>query len=139
LLVITTTGELVVVFPNSWTAGIDAAIVKAGETRTIPDRDRDAFQLTIGGPGGSAEVLAIATLAPLRKSLQKLQAIAAARGTREGALVLEEESVNAVDGLLTDLHLGIRNTRNLIASFDPRSRAAGTEQLAALSMTYAVV
>lgn len=139
LLVITTTGELVVVFPNSWTAGIDAAIVKAGETRTIPDRDRDAFQLTIGGPGGSAEVLAIATLAPLRDSLQQLQAIAAARGTREGALVLEEESVNAVDGLLTDLHLGIRNTRNLIASFDPRSRAAGTEQLAALSMTYAVV
>ncbi|MEB3828774.1 caspase family protein [Phormidium sp. CCY1219] len=164
LLVVTTTGELVVVFPNSWTAGIDAAIVKAGETRTIPDRDRDAFQLTVGGPGGSAEVLAIATLAPLRDSLQQLQAIAAARGTREGALVLEEESVNAVDGLLTDLDravrstrnleeesvnavdglltdldLAVRSTRNLIASFDPRSRVAGTEQLASLSITYAVV
>jgi hypothetical protein len=84
LLVITTTGELVVVFPNSWTAGIDAALVKAGETRLIPDGNRDPFKLTISPPLGTAEILAIASLSPLRTSLQQLQQIAAARGTREG-------------------------------------------------------
>ncbi|MCT7958526.1 caspase family protein [Laspinema palackyanum] len=135
LLVITTTGELVVVFPNSWTAGVDAALVKAGETRLIPDGSRDPFKLTISPPLGTAEILAIASLSPLRTSLQQLQQIAAARGTREGVLGLEEESVLAVENLWADLN----QTRNITASFDPRSRIAQTEQMAALSITFQVV
>ncbi len=135
LLVITTTGELVVVFPNSWTAGVDAALVKAGETRLIPDGNRDPFKLTISPPLGTAEILAIASLSPLRTSLQQLQQIAAARGTREGVLGLEEESVSAVENLWADLN----QTRNITASFDPRSRIAQTEQMAALSITFQVV
>jgi hypothetical protein len=135
LLVITTTGELVVVFPNSWTAGVDAALVKAGETRLIPDGSRDPFKLTISPPLGTAEILAIASLSPLRTSLQQLQQIAAARGTREGVLGLEEESISAVENLWADLN----QTRNITASFDPRSRIAQTEQMAALSITFQVV
>ncbi|HEY9836890.1 MAG TPA: caspase family protein [Vampirovibrionales bacterium] len=135
LLVITTTGELVVVFPNSWTAGVDAALVKAGETRLIPDGSRDPFKLTISPPLGTAEILAIASLSPLRTSLQQLQQIAAARGTREGVLGLEEESVLAIENLWTDLN----QIRNITASFDPRSRIAQTEQMAALSITFHVV
>ncbi|MBO0349114.1 caspase family protein [Phormidium pseudopriestleyi FRX01] len=134
LLVITTTGELVVVFPNSWTAGVDAALVKAGETRLIPESG-DPFKLTISPPLGTAEILAIASLSPLRTSLQQLQQIAAARGTRDGVLGLAEESVSAVENLWGDLN----QSRSIPASFDPRSRVAQTEEMAALSITFQVV
>jgi hypothetical protein len=108
LLTIDPTGELAVVFPNSWTAGVDAALVKAGETRQIPDPERDAFKLTVGEPVGTAEVLVIASLSPLRESLQRLQA-----------------------------DIDVRS-RSFVVSFDPNTRAARTEQLAALSITYGV-
>ncbi|MGL5195468.1 MAG: DUF4384 domain-containing protein, partial [Chroococcales cyanobacterium] len=134
LLVITTTGELVVVFPNSWTAGVDAALVKAGETRLIPDGSRDPFKLTISPPLGTAEILAIASLSPLRTSLQKLQQIAVTRGMGDGVLGLEEESVLAVENLWADL-----NQTRQMTSFDPRSRVAEAEQMASLSITFQVV
>jgi hypothetical protein len=135
LLVITTTGELVVVFPNSWTAGADAALVKAGETRQIPDPERDAFKLTVGEPVGTAEVLVIASLSPLRESLQRLKSIAAGRAIQSGILTLDEESVSAADSFLADIDV---RSRNFVVSFDPNTRAARTEQLAALSITYGV-
>ncbi|WP_017716825.1 caspase family protein [Kamptonema formosum] len=135
LLAIDPTGELAVVFPNSWTAGVDAALVKAGETRQIPDPERDAFKLTVGEPVGISEVLVIASLSPLRESLQRLQKIAAGRAIQSGILTLDEESVSAADSFLADIDV---RSRNFVVSFDPNTRAARTEQLAALSITYAV-
>ncbi|MBW4491951.1 MAG: caspase family protein [Oscillatoria princeps RMCB-10] len=135
LLVIDPTGELAVVFPNSWTAGVDAALVRAGETRQIPDPDRDAFKLTVGEPVGTSEVLVIASLSPLRESLQRLQTIAAGRAIQSGILTLDEESVSAADSFLADIDV---RSRNLVVSFNPNSRAAGTQQLAALSITFGV-
>ncbi len=135
LLAIDPTGELAVVFPNSWTAGVDAALVKAGETRQIPDPERDAFKLTVGEPVGISEVLVIASLSPLRESLQRLQSIAAGRAVQSGILTLDEESVSAADSFLADIDV---RSRSFVVSFDPNTRAARTEQLAALSITYAV-
>jgi hypothetical protein len=84
---------------------------------------------------GTSEVLVIASLSPLRESLQRLQTIAAGRAIQSGILTLDEESVSAADSLLADIDV---RSRNFVVSFDPNTRAARTEQLAALSITYGV-
>jgi hypothetical protein len=127
---------MIVIFPNTWVANKDAALVKAGETRQIPEVGEDKFKITVGKPLGTAEVLIIASAAPLRDALKRLQQIADSRGQRGGALPLDEEATAAVDDLLGDLDRGTRGNRSLDVSFDPTTRAVDTSQLAALSITF---
>ncbi len=136
VLVITPEGKMIVIFPNTWVANKDAALVKAGETRQIPEVGEDKFKITVGKPLGTAEVLIIASAAPLRDALKRLQQIADSRGQRGGALPLDEEATAAVDDLLGDLDRGTRGNRSLDVSFDPTTRAVDTSQLAALSITF---
>lgn len=136
LLVITPEGEMVVLFPNSWTATTDAALIKAGETRQIPEVGKDSFRITVGKPLGNVEVLVIASASPLRDALKKLQSIAASRGQRGGPLSLDDDAGSVIDDLLGDLDRGTRGSRSLYASFDSTVRTVDTAQLAAMSISF---
>ncbi|GAB4205958.1 MAG: hypothetical protein Fur006_62600 [Coleofasciculaceae cyanobacterium] len=141
VLVISPEGDMFVIFPNTWTAGTEAAIIQAGQTRKIPDPAQgDQFKITVGQPLGTAEVLAIASATPIREALKVLQQIAESRGQRSGPVALEEDSTKAIDTLLGDLDRGSRSGGNpLDVSFDPNARTVNTAQLAALSITFRVV
>lgn len=132
VLVIDPEGTMAVVFPNTWTSGVEAAELKAGETKLIPDPNQDAFRLTVSPPLGTVEVLVIASASPLREGLQALQNIAGSQ-TR-GPVGLGEEPTDVVDSLLGDLNSGTRG--GLTASFDPNSRAVDTSKLGAMSITF---
>jgi hypothetical protein len=136
LLVITPEGEMVVLFPNSWTATSDAALIKAGERRQIPEVGKDSFKITVGKPLGNVEVLVIASASPLREALKKLQSIAVSRGERGGPLSLEDDASSVIDDLLGDLDRGSRGSRSLYASFDSSVRTVDTAQLAAMSISF---
>lgn len=139
LLVITPEGEMVVLFPNSWAATSDAALIKAGETRQIPEVGKDPFKITVGKPLGNVEVLVIASATPLREALKKLQSIAVSRGQRGGPLSLDSDAVSVIDDLLGDFDSGTRGSRSLYASFDSTVRSIDTAQLAAMSITFRVI
>jgi Caspase domain/Domain of unknown function (DUF4384) len=139
LLVITPEGEMIVLFPNTWAATTDAALIKAGETRQIPEAGKDPFKITVGKPLGTVEVLIIASANPLREALKKLQAIAESRGQRGGPLPLESDATGVIDDLLGDFSRGTREDRSLYASVDPTVRSVDTAQLAALSITFRAV
>lgn len=135
VIVITPEGDMFVIFPNSWTASEAAAIVEAGETRTIPNQARgDQFQLTVGKPLGTAEVLVLASAAPLSKALKRLQKIARSRGMRKGPVALQEDAPGAIEELLEDLN---RGTRSLYAT--PTTRTVDTSRLAAMSITFRAI
>ncbi|MFB2882393.1 caspase family protein [Floridanema aerugineum] len=136
LLVITPEGEMVVLFPNSWTATSDAALIKAGERRQIPELGKDSFKITVGKPLGNVEVLVIASASPLREALKKLQSIAVSRGERGGPLSLDDDAGSVIDDLLGDLDRGSRGSRSLYASFDSSVRSVDTAQLAAMSISF---
>jgi hypothetical protein len=140
VLVITPEGDMFVIFPNTWTASTEAAVIEAGQTRKIPDPALgDQFKLTVGKPLGTAEVLVIASATPIREALQRLQQIAEKRGQRSGPVALAEDSTEAVDALLGDLNRGTRGNRSLNVEFDARARAVNTAQLAAMSITFRAV
>ncbi|MBD2039784.1 caspase family protein [Microcoleus sp. FACHB-672] len=140
VLVISPEGDMFVIFPNNWTAGIEAAIIQAGQTRKIPDSaQQDQFKITVAKPLGTAEVLVIASATPIREALKVLKQIANSRGQRSGPVALEEDSTKAIDTLLGDLDRGSRGGNPLSVSYDPNTRTVNTAQLAALSITFQVV
>lgn len=140
VLVISPEGDMFVIFPNSWVAGTEAAIIQAGQTRKIPDPAQgDQFKITVGKPLGTAEVLVIASATPIREALKVLQQIAQSRGQRSGPVALEEDSTKAIDTLLGDLDRSSRGGNPLGISYDPNARAVNTAQLAALSITFRAV
>lgn len=132
VLAIDPEGGMAVVFPNTWTSGVEAAEIKAGETKLIPDPSQDAFKLTVSPPLGSVEVLVIASVSPLREALKALQSIAGNQS--RGPVGLGEEPTDVVDRLLGDLNAGSRG--GLTASFDPNSRAVDTSKLGAMSISF---
>ncbi|MEM1171907.1 MAG: DUF4384 domain-containing protein [Cyanobacteria bacterium P01_H01_bin.35] len=134
VLVIDAGGEMGIVFPNTWVEGVDAALLKRGETKLLPQPGVDTFKLTVSKPLGNTEVLVIASVAPLRESLKMLQAIATARGVRGGPMSLGETDV--VDSLLLDINAG---SRGLTAEFDPRARVVDTTKIGAMSITFKAV
>ncbi|HBB35741.1 MAG TPA: caspase [Cyanobacteria bacterium UBA8803] len=137
VLVISPEGDMFVIFPNSWTAGTEAAIIQAGQTRKIPDPGQgDQFKITVGKPLGTAEVLVIASATPIGEALKVLQQIAESRGQRSGPVALAEDSTKAIDTLLGDLDRSSRGDNPLDISYDPSTRAVNTAQLAALSITF---
>lgn len=136
LLVITPEGDMIVLFPNSWAATTDAALILAGETRPIPEVGKDPFKITVGPPFGNVEVLVIASATPLQEALKKLQTLAESRGQRGGPLPLESDATIVIDDLLADIDQGTRGDRGLAAVFRPSVRAVNTAQLAALSITF---
>lgn len=136
VLVIDPTGDMTVIFPNSWVASEDATIVKAGETLAIPDMGKDKFRLTVQKPLGTIEVLAIASATPLTDALKALQGIASRGGQRGGPVDLGDDPPEVINHLLDDLNQG---TRGIAVEFDSNARGVSTTQLAAMSITFEVI
>ncbi len=145
VLVIDPTGEISVLFPNQWAAAAAVTLVAAGQTLLIPDPSKDRFRLVTQEPKGVAEVLILASRSPLRKALQTIRAIAAARGNnRSGPVTLEaslqqNQPTEVIDNLLDDLNTGTRSAPATTASNNPTVHNLDTTQLAALSITFEVI
>lgn len=157
VLVIDPTGDMSVVFPNQWTAAEEVTLVKAGETKEIPNPKIDNFRLVTQEPKGVAEVLILASRTPLRKALKTLRDIVATRAAqsdepeRGGPVTLEtspekNQAGEVIDNLLDDFTSRTRGSApNSNRSSDSMSesttsdRSIETNQLAALSITFEVI
>ena len=136
ILVIDAAGEMAVIFPNNWSVSEGAALLAAGEKRTIPTQN-DGFKLTVGEPLGMTEALIIASTNPLRSSLKTLKTIARSRGMNTGAFSAEgDESLDITDKLLDDLDAVTRGGLNVEGVNLPAGvRGVDTNKLAAMAIT----
>ncbi|MBD2042996.1 caspase family protein [Microcoleus sp. FACHB-672] len=135
VLVIDSSGEISVVFPNQWTASDDVTRVSAGQTLAIPDANKDGFKLITQEPKGMTEVLIVASSFPLRKALQALRQLSSQTGVDRGPVALNQPT-EVMGDLLDDLG---ETTRGLPAAINPAVRGIDTTQMAALSITFEVV
>ncbi|NJN12252.1 MAG: DUF4384 domain-containing protein [Richelia sp. RM1_1_1] len=140
ILVIDAAGEMAVIFPNDWGVSEDAALLKAGEKRTIPSQE-DGFKLTVGEPLGMTEALIIASTSPLRTSLKVLQGIAKRGGRTRGPIAPnEDEFLDITDKLLSDLDTATRGGLNVEGVKLPTGvRGVDTNKLAAMAIAFDVV
>ena len=147
VLVIDPSGEISVIFPNTWAVAEEVTVVAAGQTLKIPDPSKDNFVLKTKEPKGVSEVLILASRTPLRKALQILRSLAAAQPEikqRGGPVPLRtsnqmNEAAEVIDNLLDDVNNGTRGSmRNPTPSRDT-VRSIDTTQLAALSITFEVI
>ena len=140
VLVIDPTGEISVVFPNSWAAAEEVTLVRPGQPLKIPDPSKDNFRLVTQEPKGVTEVLILASRAPLRKALQTLRDLAASQGIKQrgGPVTLSSPS-QVIDNLLDDVNNGSRGSVTNTTSMRGHVRSLDTTQLAALSITFEVI
>jgi hypothetical protein len=136
VLVIDSTGEMAVVFPNQWTASSEVMQVSAGKTVLIPNPAKDSFRLVTQEPKGATEVLIVASSKPLGKALKALQGIASRGGQSRGPVVLSEP-IAVVGDLLEDLSSNTRGSSTTVNRGTTHSIDA--TQLAALSITFDIV
>jgi len=135
VLVINSTGEMTVLFPNQWTADAATTRVAAGSTLQIPNPATDTFKLVTQPPTGATEVLIIASSIPFGRALKALQAIASRGGQTRGPVGLAEP-IEVVGDLLADLS----QTRSVDgARGSSATRFVDTTQTAALALTFEVV
>lgn len=129
VLVIDSSGDIIVLFPLDWGAPEVAALVKPEQKITVKD-------IALGGPSGTLEVMVLASVNPLRNALKGLQKIAIDRGIGRGDTVAlnEGEPVAVMDNLLGDLN----DSRATIVRQTGNSTVA-TNQLAAISTIVEVV
>lgn len=140
VLVIDSSGNIVLLYPADYDSPEDASLVAPGKKLVVPpstgNKDKD-FQFIVRGPSGFMELLILASTEPLRNALRGIKQIARSRGTRSGdpLVFTEEESVTAIENLLGDLD---NTTRASIASVRGNVRGVDTTQLAALRATIEV-
>jgi hypothetical protein len=147
ILVIDSTREISVLFPNQWAAAEDVTRVKAGQMLLVPDPSKDAFRLVTQEPKGKGEVLIIASSKPLRKTLLSLRAIAQRGGLRGGPVALDgaNDSTDLVANLLDDLDVGkaegdsLLFAENAATAIHTRIYRLDTTQLAVMSIPYEVI
>ena len=143
LLVIDSSGEMAVIFPNDWAAAKDATLLSAGQKLIVPQTGVDNFVLTIGEPLGFSEALVIASTTPLRDSLKVLKEVATSRGLagKRGLFsVADDELLNVTNSLLNDLDSGTRG--GIVAegiTLPQGVRGIDTNKLAALAIGFEVV
>ncbi|MFE4104948.1 caspase family protein [Almyronema epifaneia] len=139
LLVITPAADLLLIYPNTWSAPTEAARVQAGEHLRIPEPGRDRFRLIVEAPVGMVEVLAIASAAPLRNALQVLSALGARRGLRDGEPAAADDALlDLADNLLLDFHTSA-GRRGLGVTASDTVRQIDMRDLAAFSLMFEVV
>lgn len=119
------------------TDGKDAAIVAAGQTLKIPS-DADiatGARLAFQQPLGLAEMLVIASTAPIDKALRPIQALAAEKANpQRSESQVAEKTEEIVGSLLDDLAGGTRGGTN-----SAPVRQLDVKQMAALSITFEIV
>jgi hypothetical protein len=137
ILSVDATRGLSVLFPHSWRVSEDVTRLDAGQTLLIPNPAKDEFQL-VAQAQGIAEVLIVASLSPLKKSLKNLQSLAEELKLANGPVVLgrdaqrSEDSVDVIGNLLDDLS-GERGTLGVA------DREVNTAEMATLSITFEVI
>lgn len=130
VFVIDSVGDMAVIFPNNWVASADAMRVPAGTQVQIPNPD-DPFTFKTQKPLGRTEVLVIASVTPLNKSLQALQKLAS-RGAQTRGPVALNEPTDMIGSLLEDLD----GTRSAPGS---AVRTIDVAQIAAMSISFDVL
>lgn len=137
VVLIESSGNLVVLFPRDWDAPEDAALVALGKTITVPQQG-DNFQFRLHGPFGTLEVLVLASVKPIRNALRGLQNIARSRNVgRSSPLALsEDEPLEVMENLLQDLDEMSRAGIDIISN---DVLAVDVTQLAAISALIEVV
>jgi hypothetical protein len=141
ILVIDSNGEVSIIFPNSYSAAKDAALLEPKQKLVIPQSD-DSFKLTIGEPLGVSEALIIASTTPLRESLKTLQAIAQSNKApdQRSANAVADDFLELTNNLLADLDAGTRNAINIEGvDLPPGIRGIDTKRLAAMAIAFEVV
>ncbi|MDV3000925.1 MAG: hypothetical protein N5P05_002531 [Chroococcopsis gigantea SAG 12.99] len=136
ILVIDPTGDMTLVFPNSFATSDEATKVRAGETLIVPNPGRDKFQLVTQEPKGMNEVLIVASKVSLKNALKALQGEADKQGTRGVPLTLDDP-VAAMENLLSDIDEG--STSRGLGAVARVSRGVDTEQFATLSISFEVI
>lgn len=142
VLVIDSSGNIVLLYPSDYNSPEDASLVKPGEKLVVPPttaNPQNDFKFIVQGPSGFLELLILASTEPLRNALRGLKQIAKGRGTRSGEpLVLNpDESVTAVENLLGDLDNNTRSGPSILVTRGD-VRAVDNTQLAALKATIEV-
>jgi hypothetical protein len=129
VLVFSPDGDIDILFPL--TEGKNAALVTAGQTLQVPSGEPISFK----APLGIAEVLVVASTAPLDKALKPLQALIAEqqKSERTASQVAEKAEV-AIASLLDDLASETRGS-----SPSATVRRFDVQQMAALSIAFEIV
>lgn len=134
VLVIDSSGNIVLLYPSDYDSAEDASLVKPNQKLIVPPTTGNPqdFKFIVNGPSGFMELLILASTEPLRNALRGLKQIAKGRGTRSGdPLALEaDEPTEVIGSLLGDLD---NSTRASIIAVRSDVRAVDTTQLAALS------
>jgi hypothetical protein len=131
VLVIDATGEMVVLFPNQWTAVAEATRLRAGTQLLLPRPDRDGFRVVTQAPRGPTEVLIVASTQPLDTALRALQDVATRSGTQSGPIAVNDPTA-IVGHLLTDISTTRGSSSGTVQTVD-------VSQLAALSLTFDII
>jgi hypothetical protein len=143
ILVVDSSGDMSVIFPNDWSSSNDAALLGPGQRLVIPQTNVDNFALTISEPLGFSEALIVASTTPLRDSLKALKDIAKSRGlenSRSLVPVTEDQLLNIADTLLNDLDTGTRGGITAEGIKLPTGvRGVDTQKLAAMAIAFEVV
>lgn len=139
ILVLDAAREISVIFPNQWATIEDVMRVEAGQTLIVPDASKDLFRFVTIEPKGIAEVLIVASLKPLRKTLSSLRAIASRGGNQKGPIVLNapDDPTEVITNLLDDLDAS--NSTAISATDNQGVRYLDTTQLAVLSIPFEVI
>ncbi|HEY9668740.1 MAG TPA: DUF4384 domain-containing protein, partial [Coleofasciculaceae cyanobacterium] len=139
ILVLDSAREISVIFPNQWTTTEDVMRVEAGQTLIVPDASKDLFRFVTIEPKGIAEVLIVASLQPLRKTLSSLRAIASRGGNQGGPIVLNApgDPTEVITNLLDDLDAS--NSTAISATDNQGIRYLDTTQIAVLSIPFEVI
>ena len=134
VLVIDSSGNIVLLYPADYDSPEDASLVVPGKELVVPNTGNR--ELIVKGPSGFMELLVLASTEPLRNALRGLKQIARSRGTRSGEFLglTGDESVTAMESLLGDLD----DTTRASIAVRGDVRGVDTTQLAALSATIEV-
>ncbi|NEQ96608.1 MAG: DUF4384 domain-containing protein [Cyanothece sp. SIO2G6] len=152
MMVIDADGNMILLFPTNWDAPVAASLLQPEETLTVPDPNRDNFQLRLVPPTGIVEVLVIASRVELRDTLRAFGDLATTRGVSRGApLAGDETFLDVADSLLRDLDNDIRGSSTRSADdwgepggsrsiaqeyISPDTRIVGHDSLAVFSITF---
>ncbi|MBF2026607.1 MAG: caspase family protein [Oscillatoriales cyanobacterium C42_A2020_001] len=135
VLIFSPDGAIDVLFPLS--DGKDAAIVPAGQTLKFPTdaQIQDGAKLSFSKPLGLAELLIIASTAPITQALRPIQALADEKGNPQRSQTQVVDKAEAVVASLLDDLAGGTRSRTYSASV----RKLNVQQMATLSITFEIV
>jgi hypothetical protein len=136
VLIFSPDGDIDIIFPLS--EDKNAALIRSGQSLQIPNNTQiqAGIKLSFGKPLGMAEVLIVASTAPIDKALKPLQALAKEQRSQTRSISLvAEKAEDAIASLLDDLASGTRGTNQP----SPDVRLFDTKTMAALSMSFEIV